>query len=45
MLVQWQSKKKTYETFNQLKLSLGKEVVDYNCESLHVNLWIIYHEV
>jgi hypothetical protein len=45
MLGQWYSKERKYETFCQWKQSLGKEVTDYICESLYLNLYIIYHEV
>lgn len=44
MLGQRHSKKK-YEAFSCWKLNLGKEVFSFNCESLHLNLCIIYCEV
>ena len=45
MLGQWHSKKRKYEAFNQWKLSLGRNLTDYICESLHLNLCIFYHDV
>ena len=44
MLGEWHSKEKKWDTFSHWKLSLGKEVTDYICESLHLNLYILYHE-
>ena len=45
MLGQWHIKKRKYEAFNNWKLNLGKEVTGYICESLHLNLCVLYREV
>ena len=46
MLGQWYSKERKYEAFSHWKLSLVKEVTEnYTCESLPLNLCIIYCEV